>query len=60
MKHFNQLLLCLLLSTSLFAQSQKKPLTAADYDRWQTVRSEKISNDGRWIAYQIDPQEGDG
>ncbi|GAB3774408.1 prolyl oligopeptidase family serine peptidase [Spirosoma horti] len=60
MKHLNQLLLCLLLSTSLFAQSQKRPLNAADYDRWQSVKSEKISNDGRWIAYQIDPQEGDG
>ncbi|AUD00667.1 alpha/beta hydrolase family protein [Spirosoma pollinicola] len=60
MKHFSQLLLCFLLSTSLFAQSQKRPLTAADYDRWQSVRSEKISDDGHWIAYQIDPQEGDG
>ena len=60
MNHVNQLLFCLLLSTSLFAQTQKRSLTAADYDRWQRVHTEKISNDGRWIAYQIDPQDGDG
>ncbi len=60
MKHFTQFLFCLFLSTSLLAQSQKRPLTGADYDRWQSVRSEKISDDGRWIAYQVDPQEGDG
>ncbi|MDB5243676.1 MAG: peptidase, partial [Spirosoma sp.] len=60
MSQFNKWLACLLVFASLRAQSQKRPLTAADYDRWQSVRSEKISNDGRWIAYQIDPQEGDG
>jgi dipeptidyl aminopeptidase/acylaminoacyl peptidase len=60
MMRFAQLLLCLLLSNSLLAQLQKRPLTGADYDRWQSARSEKISDDGRWIAYQIDPQEGDG
>lgn len=53
-------LFLLLASSSLLAQTQKRPLNAADYDRWQSVRSEKIANDGRWIAYQIDPQDGDG
>ena len=52
------LLLFLLLSTAAFAQ--KRPLTHADYDRWQSIRAEKIADDGRWICYQIDPQEGDG
>jgi dipeptidyl aminopeptidase/acylaminoacyl peptidase len=60
MYRFHQLLICCFLSASLFAQGQKRPLTAADYDRWQSVKSEKISDDGRWIAYQIDPQDGDG
>ena len=60
MLRFSQLLFCFFLSTSLFAQIQKRPLTAADYDRWQSVRSEKIANDGRWVAYQVDPQDGDG
>ncbi|GAB3950294.1 prolyl oligopeptidase family serine peptidase [Spirosoma harenae] len=60
MTRFTQLLLCFILLTSLLTQAQKRPLNASDYDRWQSVRSEKISNDGRWIAYQVDPQEGDG
>ena len=63
------LTLCALATLSLsFAQAQapdqqiskKRPLTAADYDRWQSVRLEKLSNNGQWISYQIDPQEGDG
>lgn len=60
MNRFIQHLLCFLLTTPLLAQIQKRPLTGADYDRWQSVRFEKISNDGNWIAYQIDPQDGDG
>ncbi|GAB4027685.1 S9 family peptidase [Spirosoma koreense] len=62
MNHFIQLLLLfwLGLCSSLLAQIPKRPLAAADYDRWQSVRFEKISADGRWIAYQVDPQDGDG
>jgi len=59
MTRFTQLLLCFFSSIPLFAQIQKRPLNASDYDRWQSVRSEKISADGRWISYQIDRQEGD-
>ncbi len=55
-----QRLLLALLLTPLFVTAQKRPLNASDYDRWQSVRAEKISNDGRWTAYQIDLQEGDG
>ncbi|WP_080240530.1 S9 family peptidase [Spirosoma rigui] len=60
MNKLTQFVPCLLFLLSLTALGQKRPLTPADYDRWQSVRSEKIANDGRWIAYQIDPQEGDG
>ena len=60
MNRFTQFICCFLFSLPLFAQSQKRPLNAADYDRWQSVRAEKLSSDGRWIAYQIDLQDGDG
>ena len=60
MIRFTQLLFFIVVSLPLLAQTAKRPLTAADYDRWQSVRTEKISNDGRWIAYQVDPQDGDG
>lgn len=54
-----------LLATLALAQSpvpvyQKRPLNAADYDRWQNVSFERHAPNGQWLAYQIDPQEGDG
>ncbi|WP_373399228.1 hypothetical protein V8V91_05650 [Algoriphagus halophilus] len=39
---------------------QKRSLTHQDYDGWESLRSEKITKDGRWVSYQISPQEGDG
>ena len=30
------------------------------YDNWQNIGERKISNNGKWIAYTIDVQEGDG
>ena len=48
----------LLLSfTILFAQ--KKPLDHSVYDGWQSIGERMISNDGRWVVYTINAQEGD-
>ncbi|WP_373495099.1 alpha/beta hydrolase family protein [Aquiflexum sp.] len=44
---------------SLSAQ-QKRSLNHLDYDGWETVSSEKISKDGSWAGFEINPQEGDG
>jgi dipeptidyl aminopeptidase/acylaminoacyl peptidase len=45
----------------LFAQSaQKKPLTQADWDRWRSINNPTLSNDGKWAAYTLQPQVGDG
>lgn len=49
----------MLLCTS-WAYSQKKPLDHSVYDRWQSVAQPQISNDGKWVVYQVNPQEGDG
>ncbi len=38
----------------------KKPLTHDVYDGWKSVGQRAISNDGRFIMYAINPQEGDG
>jgi hypothetical protein len=40
--------------------SQKKPLDHTVYDGWQSLGERKINNDGTWIAYTVEPQEGDG
>lgn len=56
-----KLLLPLLLITchGLLAQN-KKPLTHNAYDGWKSVGERTISNDGNYILYAINPQEGDG
>ena len=44
----------------LLVFGQKKPLTHADYDGWKSLRSPSITDNGEWIKYDINPQEGDG
>ncbi len=39
---------------------QKRSLAHFDYDGWESVSSEKISKNGSWVGFEINPQEGDG
>ena len=48
----------LLLSLNLFSQN-KKPLDHTVYDGWKSLGDRMISNDGKYIVYNINPQEGD-
>ena len=50
----------LLLVISFAVQAQKKPLDHTVYDNWQSIADRAISNDGKYVAYAINPQEGDG
>jgi dipeptidyl aminopeptidase/acylaminoacyl peptidase len=50
--------LALLLVVGLNAQ--KRPLTHADYDGWQHIQNQHLSDDGAFLAYAQFPQEGDG
>ncbi|MDO9254270.1 MAG: prolyl oligopeptidase family serine peptidase [Bacteroidales bacterium] len=57
------LLLCssLLLVSMAYAQSVvKKPLTHAVYDGWKTMAKPLISDNGKFVSYEINPQKGDG
>ncbi len=38
----------------------KRPLTHQDYDRWRSIQTPQLSRDGRFLAYALFPQEGDG
>ena len=49
----------LLISINLVAQN-KKPLDHSVYDGWKSVGERMISNDGKYIVYAVNPQEGDG
>jgi dipeptidyl aminopeptidase/acylaminoacyl peptidase len=49
-----------LLLISAAATAQKKPLDHSVYDGWQSIGERAISNDGKFVAYAVNPQEGDG
>lgn len=51
-------LLLLLMSQQIFAQ--KKQLDHTVYDNWKSIGERAISNDGQYVVYTVNPQEGDG
>ena len=54
------LLPLLLLAANVLLAQNKKPLTHDVYDGWKSAGERTISNDGNYILYAINPQEGDG
>lgn len=55
-------LVCALLSSALphpVAADAPVPLDYKAYDGWNAVRSPKLSDDGRRLAYALTPQDGD-
>src|ERR1700752_3181175 len=48
-----------LVFTFNFLIAQKKPLDHSVYDGWQSIGERMISNDGKWVVYTINVQEGD-
>jgi dipeptidyl aminopeptidase/acylaminoacyl peptidase len=55
------LLLLLTCSAHAFAQSgAKRPITHGDYDTWKSIQGAELSADGKYLAYALVPEEGDG
>ena len=55
------LLACLLgLQPAWAQQAPKKPLDHTVYDQWQSVTNQQISNNGKYVLYQVRRQQGDG
>lgn len=46
-------------AASLVAQD-RRPLTHDDYDQWKSLRGTTYTQDGSWVAFQIEPAFGDG
>lgn len=44
---------------TLYGFTQKKPLDHSVYDGWQSIGNIALSNDGKWVVYNINVQEGD-
>lgn len=53
-------MLVLLLLPAIQLMAQKKPLDHTVYDDWQAVGERAISKDGKYVAFAVNPQEGDG
>ncbi|MBE0675444.1 MAG: S9 family peptidase [Bacteroidales bacterium] len=53
-------LISTLLLLTFAVQGQKKALDHSDYDSWKSISGSSITDDGRWITYAINPQQGDG
>jgi len=51
--------LFLLITVTVSAQT-KKPLDHTVYDNWKSIGERMISNDGKYVVYSVNPQEGDG
>lgn len=51
-----------LIAASVLAQqpATKRPLTHADYDSWRAIQGQGLSRDGKFLAYALVPQDGDG
>jgi hypothetical protein len=60
MTFFRRLSLLALVVVPFAARAQKKVLTQADWDRWRSIQGATLSNDGKWLAYTLSPQVGDG
>ena len=48
-------------ASAVFAQAgPRRALTPADWDTWRSITGTTLSPDGRWVAYTLVPQVGDG
>src|SRR3954451_5754917 len=51
---------CLVLLCAFPLLGDKRPLGPGDYDTWRHIRNQQLSADGRFLAYAVFPQQGDG
>ncbi len=58
MRHIALFIAALL--TAGVATAEKKVLDHTSFDAWKSVKNGKITDNGEWAAYAVDPQEGDG
>lgn len=42
------------------AHAQKKPLDHSVYDSWKSIANTQLTSDGKFLLYEVNPQEGDG
>jgi len=60
MTKYSFLLACLASLPALGQQAPKKPLDHSVYDQWQSVANQRLSPNGKYVLFQVKPQQGDG
>lgn len=60
MNKLRTILTAMLILASISVFSQKKPLDHSVYNRWEQIEHVYMSPGGRYLGYEINPQEGDG
>lgn len=51
----------ILFSSKVDAQkTEKKPLSVNDFAAWNVIKNQSLSNDGKFLAYELNKQKGDG
>lgn len=45
---------------ALAQTAAKRPMNHRDYDPWNTITGQTLSRDGKFLAYSVFPEEGDG
>ncbi|MEN8120777.1 MAG: prolyl oligopeptidase family serine peptidase [Bacteroidota bacterium] len=53
------LTIILIFSISISQAQNKKVLDHADFDHWNKIKNAQISNNGKWVIYQLQPGYGD-
>ncbi len=56
----NLIFLVVLFFFSASAYSQQKAVSQSDYPDWKILKKSQISNDGKWVSYEVNPQKGNG
>ena len=49
-----------MLSTGIWGQVVKKSLDIDDFASWKVINNQSISNNGKYIIYELNPQKRDG
>lgn len=54
--------MCILFTSLLLnaQKTEKKPLSVSDFAAWQVLNNPIVSNDGKWTAFELNPQKGNG
>jgi len=56
MKRYIFAIVSILMATASFAQ--KRPLDHSAYDSWKSIADHKVSDNGEWLFYRVDEQQG--